>query len=101
VGNRFERRDGSLVAVDYAASAESLGCRGVRVDNAAALVEALADARNGDATTVIHCPTVPRRPLLGAGVFWDLGVPEVAVDPAMQALAQEHLAERNRRQRRF
>jgi hypothetical protein len=39
--------------------------------------------------------------LLGAGVFWDLGVPEVAVDPAMQALAQEHLAERNRRQRRF
>ena len=101
VGNRFERRDGGRVAVDYAAGAESFGCRGVRAEDPGALAEALAEARAGDATTLIHCPTVPGRPLLGAGAFWDLGVPEVALDPSTTALAEEHLSERARRQRRF
>ena len=101
VGNRFERRDGLPVAVDYAASAESFGCRGVRVDDVSALIEALAEARAGEATTVIHCPTVRGRPLLDAGAFWDLGVPEVATDAKTQALAEQHLAARRQRQRRF
>jgi 3D-(3,5/4)-trihydroxycyclohexane-1,2-dione acylhydrolase (decyclizing) len=101
VGNRFERRDGARVDVDYAASAESFGCRGVCVADAAALADALAEARAGDATTVIHCPTVPGRPLLDSGAFWDLGVPEVAADARTRALAEAHLGERARRQRRF
>ncbi len=77
MGNRFERRDGSRLAVDYAAVAEGFGCRGLRVGDAAGLAQALAEARAGDATTLIHCPTVRGRPLLGSGAFWDLGVPEV------------------------
>jgi 3D-(3,5/4)-trihydroxycyclohexane-1,2-dione acylhydrolase (decyclizing) len=101
VGNRFERRDGARVEVDYAASAESFGCRGVRVGDAAALTQALAEARAGDATTVIHCPTVRGAPLLDNGAFWDLGVPEVAADARTQALAEAHLSERTSRQRRF
>ena len=101
VGNRFERRDGTPVAVDHAAVAGGLGCRGVRVDDTAALAQALADARAGDATTVIHCPTVPGRPLLGSGAFWDLGVPETAGDAHVRALAETHLRERAERIRRL
>jgi 3D-(3,5/4)-trihydroxycyclohexane-1,2-dione acylhydrolase (decyclizing) len=101
VGNRFERRDGTPVAVDYAAAAESFGCRGLRADDAAALGRALAEARAGDATTVIHCPTVPRRPLLDSGAFWDLGVPETARDASVREPAERHLRERADRQRRL
>ena len=70
VGNRF---DG--VAVDYAALAEALGCRGVRATDPGKLADALAQARAGDGTTVIHCPVVDGE-TPGSGVFWDLGVPE-------------------------
>ena len=101
VGNRFERRDGSPVRVDYAAAAESFGCRGVRADDPAALARALAEARAGHATTVIHCPTVPGRPLLDSGAFWDLGVPETARDAPVRELAERHLRERAARQRQL
>jgi 3D-(3,5/4)-trihydroxycyclohexane-1,2-dione acylhydrolase (decyclizing) len=101
VGNRFERRDGTPVTVDYAAAAESFGCRGVRADDGSALAEALVAARAADATTVIHCPTVPGRPLLDSGAFWDLGVPESADDPAVRELAERHIRERAARQRTF
>jgi 3D-(3,5/4)-trihydroxycyclohexane-1,2-dione acylhydrolase (decyclizing) len=99
VGNRFERRDGAPVSVDIAAAAEGFGCRGVRADDAAGLARALADARAGDTTTVIHCQTVPGRPLLDSGAFWDLGVPETAGDAPVRALAERHLRERTARQR--
>jgi 3D-(3,5/4)-trihydroxycyclohexane-1,2-dione acylhydrolase (decyclizing) len=89
------------VAVDYAAAAESFGCRGVRADDPGALAEALAEARAADGTTVIHCPTVPGRPLLGSGAFWDLGVPETARDASVRELAAGHLRERAGRQRRL
>jgi 3D-(3,5/4)-trihydroxycyclohexane-1,2-dione acylhydrolase (decyclizing) len=101
VGNRFERRDGTPVGVDHAAVAESLGCRGVRADDVAALAQALAEARAVDATTVIHCPTVPGRPLIGSGAFWDLGVPETAADGEVREPAERHLRERAERQRRL
>jgi 3D-(3,5/4)-trihydroxycyclohexane-1,2-dione acylhydrolase (decyclizing) len=85
LGNRFVAR------VDYAAAAAAFGCRGVRVEDAAALAGALAEARAGEATTVIHCPTVDGA-VPGSGAFWDLGVPEVAHDPVQRralAAAQE------------
>lgn len=101
VGNRFERGDGSPVAVDYAAAAESFGCRGVRADDPDALAAALAEARAGSVTTVIHCPTVPGRPLLDSGAFWDLGVPESADDPDVRERAEAHLRRRAALQRRL
>jgi 3D-(3,5/4)-trihydroxycyclohexane-1,2-dione acylhydrolase (decyclizing) len=101
-GNRFERRgDGARLAIDYAASAESFGCRGRRADDAASLRAALEEARAGDVTTVIHCPTVHGRPLLDSGAFWDLGVPAVAEDPQTERLAREHEAQRALRQRHY
>jgi 3D-(3,5/4)-trihydroxycyclohexane-1,2-dione acylhydrolase (decyclizing) len=102
VGNEFvARSDGRPLPVDYAANAESFGCSGRRADDAEALAAALAEAREADVTTVIHCPTVPHRPLLDTGAFWDLGVPEVAADESTRALADAHLAARERLQRRY
>jgi 3D-(3,5/4)-trihydroxycyclohexane-1,2-dione acylhydrolase (decyclizing) len=102
VGNEFvARSDGRPLAVDYAANAESFGCRGRRAEDPEALAAALAEAREADVTTVVHCPTVPHRPLLDTGAFWDLGVPEVAADESTRALAEAHLAARERLQRRY
>jgi 3D-(3,5/4)-trihydroxycyclohexane-1,2-dione acylhydrolase (decyclizing) len=102
VGNDFVARpDGRPLPVDYAANAASFGCRGRRADDAGALAAALAEARAGDVTTVIHCPTAAGRPLLATGAFWDLGVPEVAAGEPARALAAEHLTARERLQRRY
>jgi len=68
-GNRF------TVNTDFAALAASLGCTGVHAGTADELARALAEARAGDATTLIHCPTVDGE-VPASGAFWDLGVPE-------------------------
>jgi 3D-(3,5/4)-trihydroxycyclohexane-1,2-dione acylhydrolase (decyclizing) len=102
VGNEFvARADGGRLAVDYAANAESFGCRGRRADDVETLSAALADAREGGVTTVIHCPTMPGRPLLDSGAFWDLGVPEAAESESARALGEAHVATRERLQRRY
>ena len=87
--------------VDFAASAASFGCRGLRAEDREALARALDEARAGDVATVIHCPTVRDRPLLGSGAFWDLGVPEVAGDPAVERLHAEHAEQRSALQRHY
>jgi len=69
VGNQF------TVATDFAALATSLGCAGVRAENPDELARALAEAREQDASTLIHCPTVDGE-VPASGAFWDLGVPE-------------------------
>jgi 3D-(3,5/4)-trihydroxycyclohexane-1,2-dione acylhydrolase (decyclizing) len=94
LGNRF------TVDADYAALATALGCTGVRADDAPALERALEAARAGTATTLIHCPTVDGE-VPASGAFWDLGVPEVAHDPAVRRLlARAHDRRRAARQRR-
>jgi 3D-(3,5/4)-trihydroxycyclohexane-1,2-dione acylhydrolase (decyclizing) len=75
VGNRFLDATGAPLAVDYAALATALGCRGVRVEDERALRLALDEARAGDGTTVIHCP-VADGDVPASGVAWDLGVPQ-------------------------
>ena len=79
LGNRFLDHAGAEIAVDYAALAEAAGCAGVRADDAEALAAALAQARAGDVTTVIHCP-VADGAIPASGAFWDLGAPEIARD---------------------
>jgi 3D-(3,5/4)-trihydroxycyclohexane-1,2-dione acylhydrolase (decyclizing) len=94
IGNEFEHR------VDYVANARSMGCAAVLASTRAELRDALNRARAGAETTVIVCPTEPGRSLLASGAFWDLGVPEVALDPATERLTAEHL-ERAAAQRRL
>jgi TPP-dependent trihydroxycyclohexane-1,2-dione (THcHDO) dehydratase len=69
VGNRFQ------TPVDFAALAASLGCTGVRAETADELARALAEARDRDTTTLIHCPTADGE-IPASGAFWDLGEPE-------------------------
>jgi 3D-(3,5/4)-trihydroxycyclohexane-1,2-dione acylhydrolase (decyclizing) len=98
VGNEFRARgadglrpDGEPLAVDYVANARSMGCRAALAETVEELRSALADARSGDVSTVIVCPTEPGRSLLGSGAFWDLGVPEVATDATTRELTAAHL----------
>ncbi|MDA0159790.1 thiamine pyrophosphate-binding protein [Solirubrobacter ginsenosidimutans] len=101
LGNRFVGRDGALLAVDYAALAASLGCRGVRAGDERSLAAALREARAGDVTTVIHCP-VADGDIPASGAFWDLGVPEVATDGgATRRIARALAARGAAGQRRF
>jgi 3D-(3,5/4)-trihydroxycyclohexane-1,2-dione acylhydrolase (decyclizing) len=93
VGNRFLDPSGNALSADYDALARSLGCIGVRVDDPAALARALADARDRDETTVIHCP-VAETELPSSGAFWDLGVPEVTADATVYARAATEFARR-------
>jgi 3D-(3,5/4)-trihydroxycyclohexane-1,2-dione acylhydrolase (decyclizing) len=76
-----------LPAVDHAGLAAAFGARGVRVQSAAELATALAQARAGDVTTLIHCPVGEGDPP-SAGAFWDLGVPAVADGPEHKAIAR-------------
>ena len=101
LGNRFVGRDGAALAVDYAALATALGCRGVRAEDEQSLTAALLAARAGDQTTVIHCP-VDDGEVPASGTFWDLGVPEIAANEAAGrgfARALEHRSAAG--QRRF
>jgi 3D-(3,5/4)-trihydroxycyclohexane-1,2-dione acylhydrolase (decyclizing) len=102
IGNEFvARADRRPLGVDYAANAASFGCVGRRADDAETLAAALGEAREGEMTTLIHCPTRPDRPLLDTGVFWDLGAPETAADAQTRALAEAHFEARTRLQRRY
>lgn len=49
---------------------------------------------------MIVVPTDPDRSLLPSGRFWDLGVPPVAAEPEVAALAASHV-ERAERQRPY
>lgn len=96
-GNEFRGRDesgrlptGERIGVDYVANARSLGCESVLAESAEQLAAALAKARAGSGTTVIVCPTEPSRSLLDSGAFWDIGVAEVATDPATREVADAH-----------
>ena len=88
VGNRFTDAAGGPLPVDFAANAASFGCHAHRVTTLSELSAALEHARAADRTTVIHCPTVPGRPLPPSGAFWDLGVPEAGGDGADALAAQ-------------
>jgi 3D-(3,5/4)-trihydroxycyclohexane-1,2-dione acylhydrolase (decyclizing) len=98
-GNEFRTRDrdagapdGNVVEVDYAAIAQSLGCRAWRADTLAELDSALARARKTTEPALIECHVEPRRMVLGSGAWWDLGVAEVASDPRARELAAVHAA---------
>jgi 3D-(3,5/4)-trihydroxycyclohexane-1,2-dione acylhydrolase (decyclizing) len=78
--------------VDYAANAESLGCRAWEADTVEALRAALAEARAHDGPALIACRVEPRRLLTGSGAWWDLGVAEVSGREEVRRRAAEHAA---------
>jgi 3D-(3,5/4)-trihydroxycyclohexane-1,2-dione acylhydrolase (decyclizing) len=91
LGNRFVSAAGEALDVDYAGLARALNCRAVRVDDAAGLRAALAEARAGAGTTVIHCRVLDADGPAD-GPFWDLGDPAVARDRGQQRLLDRRAA---------
>ena len=105
-GNEFRARNdgepllsGERLEVDYAANAESFGCEAFRADDVEALGRAIEAARELGRTAVIVARTAPDRPLPASGAFWDLGVPEVALDERTAELAVVHRRAAAERQR--
>jgi 3D-(3,5/4)-trihydroxycyclohexane-1,2-dione acylhydrolase (decyclizing) len=69
-----------------------MGCATWEAASAAELTAALDEAREQPRPAVIACQIDPYRPLPASGAWWDLGVPEVAEDPAVAAAAAEQAA---------
>jgi 3D-(3,5/4)-trihydroxycyclohexane-1,2-dione acylhydrolase (decyclizing) len=91
-GNEFQ------VDVDYVANAASMGCATFAARTEAELEAALREARAQERPAVVVCHVDPYRAAPASGAWWDLGVPQVAEDPAVAAAAAAHArgAERQR-----
>jgi 3D-(3,5/4)-trihydroxycyclohexane-1,2-dione acylhydrolase (decyclizing) len=93
----FEDVGDEHVEVDWVAHARALGCASEGVTTIAELEGAIERARASDRTTVIALRTAPHDWTPG-GAFWEVGIPEVAARPEVEA-ARTRLLEGKRRQR--
>jgi 3D-(3,5/4)-trihydroxycyclohexane-1,2-dione acylhydrolase (decyclizing) len=82
--------DGELVAVDFAANAESLGARAIRACSADAVRTALETARNADRTTAIVIPVDIDHRVGGYESWWDVPIAEVSTIEAVQKAREEY-----------
>ncbi len=103
---QYRRRDrrsgqleGDLLAVDFAANAESLGARTIPACTPDAIRAALEDARGADRTTAIVIPVDPEQRVPGYESWWDVPVAEVSTLEAVQKARADYvrarMAERN------
>jgi len=81
--------------VDLAANAESLGATAVRVTTVEELEAALAEARRGSGTTVVHVETDPLVGAPSSEAWWDVPVAEVSELDSTRAARTEY--ERDKR----
>ncbi|MEV2276023.1 3D-(3,5/4)-trihydroxycyclohexane-1,2-dione acylhydrolase (decyclizing) [Nocardiopsis sp. NPDC049922] len=72
------RLDGSVLPVDLAANAASLGARVIRADGIAEFRAAVAEAKAADTTTVVHVETDPEGPNPPGSAWWDVPVSQVS-----------------------
>ncbi len=98
---RYRQRDrqtnqleGDVLAVDFAANAESLGARTIRACTPAAVRGALEDARRADRTTAIVIPVDPEHQVGGYESWWDVPVAEVSTIEAVQNARAEYMRAR-------
>ena len=82
--------DGDLVAVDFAANAESLGARAIRACSADAVRAALETARDADRTTAIVIPVDIDHRVGGYESWWDVPIAEVSTIEAVQKAREEY-----------
>ena len=86
--------DGSPIAVDFAANAESLGARAIRACTPAALRAALETARHADRTTTIVVPVDREQRVPGYESWWDVPVAEVSTIESVQKARAEYVRAR-------
>jgi 3D-(3,5/4)-trihydroxycyclohexane-1,2-dione acylhydrolase (decyclizing) len=82
--------DGDLVAVDFAANAESLGARAVRACSPDTIRAALETARTADRTTAIVIPVDIDHRVGGYESWWDVPIAEVSTLDAVQKAREEY-----------
>jgi 3D-(3,5/4)-trihydroxycyclohexane-1,2-dione acylhydrolase (decyclizing) len=91
--------DGDLVAVDFAANAESLGARAIRACTPSDFQAALDTARTADRTTAIVVPVDIEQRVGGYESWWDVPIAEVSTIDDVQKARAEYVearkAERN------
>jgi 3D-(3,5/4)-trihydroxycyclohexane-1,2-dione acylhydrolase (decyclizing) len=83
-----DTRNAGEVYVDFAAHAESMGCKSERVATIAEFDAAFERARASDTTYVITMKTSPSDWTEG-GTFWEVGVPEVSNRDEVLAARQQ------------
>ncbi|WP_306370049.1 3D-(3,5/4)-trihydroxycyclohexane-1,2-dione acylhydrolase (decyclizing) [Nocardiopsis sp. CC223A] len=72
------RLDGSVLPVDLAANAASLGAEVIRAEGIKGFRAAIAQARAADTTTVVHIETDPEGPNPPGSAWWDVPVGQVS-----------------------
>jgi 3D-(3,5/4)-trihydroxycyclohexane-1,2-dione acylhydrolase (decyclizing) len=82
--------DGDLVAVDFAANAESLGARAIRACSPDTIRAALETARTADRTTAIVIPVDIDHRVGGYESWWDVPIAEVSTLDAVQKAREEY-----------
>ncbi|RGE22362.1 3D-(3,5/4)-trihydroxycyclohexane-1,2-dione acylhydrolase (decyclizing) [Leucobacter sp. wl10] len=89
--------DGTLVDIDIAANAASMGAAAWTATTVDELRDALAEARTvEDRPAVIVARVEPYRYLSGNGAFWDVGVPMTSERPGNREGTAKHLEGRAR-----
>ncbi len=83
-----DTRNAGEVYVDFAAHAESMGCKSEHVATIAEFDAAFERARESDSTYVITMKTSPSEWTEG-GTFWEVGVPEVSNRPEVLEARQQ------------
>jgi 3D-(3,5/4)-trihydroxycyclohexane-1,2-dione acylhydrolase (decyclizing) len=86
--------EGDMLAVDFAANAESLGARAIRACTPQAIRAALEAARGADRTTAIVIPVDPEQRVAGYESWWDVPVAEVSELEAVQKARAEYVRAR-------
>lgn len=84
-------RHATLVPVDFAKHAASLGAKAVKVAGIAALEKALKRARRAKTTTAVVIETDPLASTGIGGHWWDVAVPEVSPYPAVGAARARYI----------
>ncbi|MDN3240103.1 3D-(3,5/4)-trihydroxycyclohexane-1,2-dione acylhydrolase (decyclizing) [Glycomyces tritici] len=70
--------DGDVLPVDLAANAASFGAEVIKADSVASFREAIAQAKAGDRTTVVHVETDLHGPNPPGSAWWEVPVSEVS-----------------------
>jgi len=89
--------DGEVLAVDYAANAASLGAHVIKASNRDDFADALLAAQKHEGGPVcIVIETDRRQRVSGYESWWDVAVPEVSDNPAVQAAREDYEASKQK-----
>ncbi|MFB2118377.1 3D-(3,5/4)-trihydroxycyclohexane-1,2-dione acylhydrolase (decyclizing) [Parapedobacter sp. 2B3] len=92
--------DGSLLPVDLAANAESLGAVVIRATDAASFGDALEQAKANGTTTVVYVETAPERKMAGYGhAWWEVPIATVSATAGVRQAHELSVGEKAKQRR--